>query len=508
MSGRNSNKVRALKLLSELGIEQLANRKPSQISHGQAQRVAIARAAANSPKILLADEPTSALDDESAEKVIKLLFDIAEKSGATLITASHDARIKNLFKRFLIWEANMNSFKLAGAYLKHKLANTILTIVTFAIGVAIILSLVTVNNELQDEFNKNLQGIDLVVSGKGSPLQIILSTVFQLDIPTGNIPIEEADKLKHHPLVAAAIPMALGDNYNGNRIVGTDVDYIKHYNGELAEGRFYNQQMEAVLGSQVAAKNHNKIGDKIVGAHGLVNSDDLHSDFPYTIVGILKPTGTVVDRVVLTPVESVWHVHEHPDADNPEEIAYKKEHPGNELTALLITYRSPLAASLLPRYVNKNSSMQAASPAYETARLLSLLGEGTETIRAFGILIISLGILIMFINLYNSMNERKYDLALMRSLGGTKGKLFGISFVESLILSLSGAILGIVLSYALIKLIGQYIAESKNIQLVGHIDQQAELYILGVSVIIAFIASLIPAIKVYSIDVFKTLSSR
>ncbi len=402
----------------------------------------------------------------------------------------------------------MNSFKLARAYLRHKLANTILTIITFAIGVAIILSLVTVNNALEDEFSKNLKGIDLVVSGKGSPLQIILSTVFQLDIPTGNIPIEEADKLSHHPLVAKALPMALGDNYNGHRIVGTNVDYIKHYNGELAQGRFYNQQMEAVLGSQVAARNHNKIGDKIVGAHGLVNSDDLHSDFPYTIVGILKPTGTVLDRVVLTPVESVWHVHEHPDADNPEEIAYKKDHPGNELTALLISYRSPLAASLLPRFVNKNSSMQAASPAYETARLMSLMGEGTETIKAFGLLIIALGVLIMFINLYNSMNERKYDLALMRSLGGTKAKLFKISLTESLILALSGAVLGIGLSYISINLVNGYIASTKNIQLASEIDQQAALYVVGASVVIAFVASLIPAIKVYSIDVFKTLSSR
>ena len=402
----------------------------------------------------------------------------------------------------------MNNYKLATAYLKHKAANTILTLITFAIGVAIILSLVTLNNQLGDEFNKNLKGIDMVVSGKGSPLQIILSTVFQLDIPTGNIPIEEANKLEKHPLVAKAIPMALGDNFNGHRIVGTNTDYIKHYGGELAEGHFNNQQMEAVLGSEVAKKNHSKLGDKIVGAHGLVNSDDLHSDFPYTVVGILKPTSTVLDRIVITPVESVWHVHEHPDADNPEEVSYKKEHPGNELTALLITYRSPLAASLLPRFVNKNSSMQSASPAYETARLISLIGVGTETIRAFGLLIICLGLLIMFINLYNSMNERKYDLALMRSLGGSRFKLFGISLTESLIVSITGAILGILLSYVLMQAIAGYVASSKNIDLAAGIDIEAALYIVLASVVIAFIASIIPAIRVYSIDVFKTLAQR
>ena len=300
----------------------------------------------------------------------------------------------------------------------------------------------------------------------------------------------------------------MGDNYNGFRILGTNDDYIKHYGGELVDGHLNTQQMQAVLGSQVAAKFHHKLGDKIIGAHGLVNSDDLHTQFPYTVVGILKPTGTVLDRLVITPVESVWHVHEVPDADNPEEIAYKKEHPGKELTAMLISYRSPLAASLLPRMINKNSTMQAASPAFETARLVSLLGAGTETIRAFGILIIVLGVLIMFINLYNAMNERKYDLALMKSLGGTRGKLFNISLTESLILSIGGAILGIILSFIFIKIIAGYIAKSKNVEIATNINNEAMFYVLAASVVLAIIASLIPAIKVYSIDVFKTLTSR
>lgn len=402
----------------------------------------------------------------------------------------------------------MNNFSLAGAYLKHKFANSLLTVITFAIGVAIILSLVTVKDEMEAEFSKNLSGIDLVVSGKGSPLQIILSTVFQLDTPTGNIPLEEATKLSKHPLIAKAIPMALGDNYNGHRIVGTNADYIEHYNGKFAAGKIFSQPMEAVIGSEVARKNHLKIGAQIVGAHGLVNSDDLHSDFPYTVTGILSPTGTVLDRVVLTPVESVWHVHEHPDADNPEDIAYKKAHPGKELTALLITYRSPLAASLLPAYVNKNSSMQSASPAFETARLVNLMGDGAAVLNAFGILIIILGSLIMFINLFNSMNERKYDLALMRSFGGSRGRLFCLSFIESLILSLSGAVLGIILSWLFDMGIASYLANGKNIEVGGGLNLEAVTYVFAASITLAFIASLLPALKVYRIDVFKTLASR
>ena len=399
----------------------------------------------------------------------------------------------------------MNSFKLATAYIKHKFSSALLTVITFAIGVAIILSLVSTSRQMEGEFSKNLQGIDLVVSGKGSPLQIILSTVFQLDIPTGNIPIEQAEQLSKHPMVASAIPMALGDNYNGHRIVGTDESYIKHYNGELKEGRFFTAPMEAVLGSEVAASSNLKPGAHIVGAHGLVNSDDLHSDSPYLVVGILQPTHSVLDRLVLTPVESVWHVHEHPDADNPEEIAYKKDHPGKELTALLITYKSPFGAAILPRMINKNFAMQAASPAAETARLLALMGNGTEAVKAFGILIICLGALSMFVNLYNSMNERKYDMALMRTMGASRLKLLKITLCESLALSLSGAVLGVLLSLALNKFASAWIYTKKHVEISSALPQEAVAYVFLGSILLALLAGVIPAIKVYRIDIFKTL---
>jgi len=237
---------------------------------------------------------------------------------------------------------------------------------------------------------------------------LILSSVFHLDFPNGNIPLAEAEKLKANPLVQSAIPIALGDNYHSFRIVGTTHDYIRHYDGKLAAGRLYDAQMEAVLGSEVAEKNKLKPGDKIIGAHGLVNSDDLHTDFPYTIVGILQPTGTVIDRLVLTPVESVWHVHEHPDADDAEEVAYKKAHPEKEITALLIAYKTPMAAVVLPRLVNKTSSMQAASPAFETARLLKILGVGSDAVELFAGVLIA----IAAIGFFRHLVERRQRPAL------------------------------------------------------------------------------------------------
>lgn len=307
--------------------------------------------------------------------------------------------------------------RLTSANIKFKPLSAIFNVMLLAMGIAVILTLIHLNDQFDKRFAKDLQGIDLVVSGKGSPLQIILSNVFHIDIPTGNIPLDEVDKLKANPLIKSAIPVALGDNYNGYRIVGTNPDYIAHYKGELAHGNLFSDEMQVVLGSEVAAKHKNKVGDKIVGAHGLVNSDDLHTDHPYTVVGILKPTGTVLDRLVLTPVESVWHVHEehHHDGDEAE--------GEREITALLISYKSPLAAAQLPRLINSSSSMQAASPAFEVARLNKLMGTGGDILSAFGVLLIGFSTFGLFITLYNAVNERKYDIALMRSLGATRGRI-------------------------------------------------------------------------------------
>lgn len=143
--------------------------------------------------------------------------------------------------------------------------------------------------------------------------------------------------------------MALGDNYQGFRIIGTTSAYTTLYGAELADGHTPEKPMQVALGAETARITGAKVGDKIIGAHGLVNSDDLHTDMPYTVVGILRPTGKVIDRVVITPIESVWHVHEHPDEDDAEEIAHKHDHPEQEITALLISYKSPLAAAQLPQ---------------------------------------------------------------------------------------------------------------------------------------------------------------
>ena len=191
--------------------------------------------------------------------------------------------------------------------------------------------------------------------------------------------------------------------------------------------------MEATLGAEVAARAKLAVGAKFAGAHGLGEGGDEHENEPYQVVGVLAPTGTVIDRLILTSVESVWEVHEH---GAPAGAA------DEELTALLIQYASPLAAATLPRMVNASSSLQAASPAYESARLFRMIGVGVDVLRAFGVVLMLAAGLSVFIALLNALEERRYDLAVMRMLGATPARLMGLMLLEGSLLAVAGGIAG------------------------------------------------------------------
>ncbi len=396
--------------------------------------------------------------------------------------------------------------RLLGANISYKPLSAVFNILLLSVGAAVILTILHLNSLIDSRFSRDLQGIDLVVSGKGSPLQMILANVFHLDSPTGNIPISEARELEKNPLIKLSIPLAYGDNYNGHRIVGTTPDYITHYKGKIFQGRIFSSPMEVVIGGDVAQKFHLKIGEEIVGAHGLVNSDDRHTDQPYIVVGIIESNGSVLDRLVLTPVESVWHVHEHPDEDDSEETAYKQTHPEEELTALLISYKSPLAAAQLPRLVNNSGSMQAASPAFEVARLTKLMGTGQDILSAFGYLLLAFSGLSLFIALYNAVQDREYDIALMRVMGLSKSKIFGLILSETLFLGVVGAVIGVFLSQLFIRLTAGWIYVEKGLVLSAPLPGILEIYVVSAILLISLVAGLIPALMARQTDIVKTLA--
>jgi len=403
----------------------------------------------------------------------------------------------------------MNLATVSFAYLRARALNTALNVLLLALGIATITLLLLTTSQLEERMQRDARGIDLVVGAKGSPMQIILSSIYQLDVPTGNVSWKQAQELARHRAVKKVIPLALADNYRGFRIVGTNHDYVAHYGARLVHGRLWQAPLEVVLGAELAAQSNLAVGANFIGAHGMGSreGEHMHDAYSYQVVGVLAPTGTVVDRIVLTDVASVWAVHaDQHDIKDVARIAELLPDDEKELTALLIQYSSPLAAAILPRYINQNSAMQAASPAYETARLFTIIGVGVDVLRGFALVLILAAGLSVFIALYNALLERRYDLAVMRTLGASPGKLMALLLFEGAMLAGIGAVLGIALGHVLTETLGVAFRAAKQVAVTGWAWVPEELWLIGLALAVGIFAALLPAWRAYRTDIAGTLA--
>ncbi len=402
---------------------------------------------------------------------------------------------------------HLNAFTLALKSLRHKPLPTAINLLLMAVGIAMMTFVLSASRQLEDNALRDAQGIDLVVGAKGSPLQLILSSVYHIDVPTGNIPLAAQAQLAQNRMVKKVIPLALGDSYNGFRIVGTNTDYVAHYSGAVAQGKMFEAPMQAVFGAQAAAKTGITVNATFSGSHGLAHGGDAHDDAPFIAVGILRPTGTVLDRLVLTPVESVWRVHEAEhgiDINDKEEKAAMDEE--RELTALLVQYASPLAAAMMPRVINSQSGLQAAQPAFESAKLFRMLGVGIDVLRGIAAIMLLSAALSMFAALYNALEERKTDLAILRTLGAPPAKLFLLLLVEGMLLALLGAAIGWAAGHATVEVLGHLLSKDQNLTLSGWIVSPDEAWLALVAVSVGFAAALLPALRAYRTDIATTLA--
>jgi putative ABC transport system permease protein len=454
----------------------------------------------------------------------------------------------------------MYILKLAFRRILSRPGNSFLSLVLFAIGISIISLIIVASHQLNRSIQENVAGIDLVVGAKGSPLQLILSSVMHADYPTGNISLQEAERIANHHLVQKAIPLALGDSYHGHRIVGAPHDYAGIYHATLADGRMYQNVMEVVIGHNVSRNTGLTIGDTFYGVHGFQHTGHAHQDHIYTITGVFNPGAAIVDNLILTQVESVWLVHEthdeHHDCDHTEcnhddhehahdhhdhhqqsnhhssdiesirdrveagedisreemekylaaqqqQSDFPVETKGKEITSMLLFYRSPAANIQLPRLVNESTSMQAASPAIEINRLFSLLSVGFDILKILAWVIIVISGINLFVNLWNTLRQGISEIALMRVIGAAPHSIFMILIGQGLIISVAGWATGILLSRA-ISLFIPTLQFMSGTAIAGL--QPGEWLLLLYASILGVLASFVPALKAYRTDVHFTLT--
>ncbi|MFM9900660.1 MAG: ABC transporter permease [Polaromonas sp.] len=400
----------------------------------------------------------------------------------------------------------MNTVSLSWRYLWSRPLAAGLNLLLLTLGLASISLLLLVSHQINAAFERDLAGIDVVVGAKGSPMQLILSGVFHLDVPTGNVPLAAVTALKTHPQVAQLIPISLGDSFSGFRIVGTTPDYISHYKVPLAQGALWAKPMQAVVGAQVAARTGLKLGDTFAGTHGLGNTGEVHGQTPYTVVGVLAASGSVLDRLVITATESVWKVHETDTALDEEDQKILEEE--REVTLALIQYKTPLAAVTFPRFINTTTEMQAAAPALEITRLLSMIGVGTNVMKALASVLLLTAALSVFIALWSAVRERRADLALLRMLGAPPRRIAGLLLCEALWLALLATLLGLGAGQALVALMGWALQLEQSV-LIGGMVWPAELAVVpALALGVAVLSALLPAWEAYRVSVFELLQSR
>ena len=400
----------------------------------------------------------------------------------------------------------MKTWSLSWRYLWARPLASALNLLLLSLGLAAITLVLLVRTQLDRAFERDLAGIDAVVGAKGSPLQLILAGVFHIDVPPGNIPLREAQALARDARVAQLIPLSLGDSYRGYRIVGTTHDYPAHYGAQLAQGRWWAQPLEAVLGAQVARAAGLQTGAQFAGAHGLGEGGSAHEGQPYTVSGVLAPCACVLDRLVLTATESVWLLHEHEQADDAESRRVLEEE--REITLALVRYRSPLAAVTFPRYVNEATGLQAAAPALEITRLLRMVGVGTDVLRGFAaVLLLSAG-LSVFIALWGALRERRADLALLRLLGAPPRRLAGLLLCEALWLAGLATVLGLAAGHGLTALLGWMLENDRSLPLSGAVWLAQELWVPALALTVATLAAVLPVWAAYRSEAAPLLNER
>jgi putative ABC transport system permease protein len=315
-------------------------------------------------------------------------------------------------------------------FLRERPWQFVLAVTLCALGLASAISIVWLQSLLESHARRQAAGIDIVVGAKGSALQNVMAAVYYIDVPNGNISLADVDKLRAHPMVAKAIPIAMGDSVAGARIVGTTDEFIPFYGAELSEGALPAAPMEAVIGASLASRARLKVGDSFVAAHGMGEGASEHDTAPYQVVGILKPTGRVIDQVVVTPIESVWLVHEGHSAGSEKEATFA-----------LIQARGPVGVATLPRIINAQPALQAAVPALESARLMTSFEWVAMIVKVFAGILVAAAMASLLGSMLQALSRLEPDLALLRAMGSGRGTIAAIVLGEALVLTGISAVL-------------------------------------------------------------------
>jgi putative ABC transport system permease protein len=415
---------------------------------------------------------------------------------------------------------------LAYRSLKNRKLTSILTLFSLALSVSLWVGIEHIRVGARESFSNTISQTDLIVGARAGSIQLLLYTVFHLGTPTANVSYESYEKIKNHPAVSWTIPISLGDSHRGYRVVGTNEDFYRHYRYrqeqrvEFAQGRAPAEVFDVTLGSEVAQRLGYRLGERIVVTHGITSSEGIldHDDKPFTVVGILRPTRTPIDRSLYVTLEGIEAMH----------IGWKQGAPPlrglgvpagriknadlriEQITAFFLRTQARVQTLGLQRQINTFSeeALMAVIPGVALSELWNGISYGEQVLKVVALFVVIIGLAGMLMALYTSLNERRREIAILRAVGVGPLKVMLLLVLESGLLTLAGSFLGIGLVYSLVVVLQPLVEQQFGLHLpVKPLTAAEHLYVAGV-VIAGLATGLIPAWKAYRNALSDGLSLR
>ncbi|CAH1535679.1 ABC-type antimicrobial peptide transport system, permease component [Vibrio owensii] len=402
--------------------------------------------------------------------------------------------------------------KLAWKSLMNRKATAILTIMTVAISVVLLLGVERIRTQAKDSFANTISGTDLIVGGRSGQVNLLLYSVFRIGNATNNIDWKSYEEFANHRAVDWAIPISLGDSHKGFRVMGTNHSYFEHYKYgskqplTFSEGREFNGLFETVLGSDVAKKLGYKIGSEIIIAHGISDVGfSRHDNLPFKVVGILAPTGTPVDKTVHVSLEAIEAIHVGWESGarlgptpSAEELKARDFQP-KQITAMLIGLKSRIQTFALQRQINTypQEPLSAIMPGVALHELWGMMSIAEQALMAVSGFVVVAGLLGMLSSLLTSLQERRREMAILRAMGARPKHVFSLLISEASLLTFAGIIVGVAGLYSMLALLQPIIQQSYGIHLTLTALSPYEWMLLGFVQGAGIVIGFIPAFRAY-----------
>ncbi len=399
-----------------------------------------------------------------------------------------------------------------------------MTLIAVALSVTLLLGVERVRHEARNSFAQSVAGTDLVVGARTSPVQLMLYAVSRIGEATNNIRWQSYRAIAENPAVAWSIPLSLGDSHHGFPVIGTSSAYFEHFRYGDAQalafsaGKPFAEIFEAVPGAEVAARLGYRPGDRIVLSHGMGDvSLAEHTDKPFTVVGILAPTGTPVDRSVHISLEAMQAIHLDwqggaplPGLSIPAEYVRKFDLTPQEITAVLVGLKSRAAVFKVQRDLNTRSAepLLAVLPGVALDQLWQVVGIAERTLFAVSAMVVAVGLAGLVAVVIAGLGERRRELAILRSVGARPSEIFVLLTAEGLFVTVLGALLGAALLALLMALLGPLAQAHYGLAIRARWISSDELLLLGAVVAVGLVASLLPGYRAYRISLADGLTPR